>query len=98
LFSLQFSLQFSLFIPSEPFHLPHFHSRPLPDSLPSPVTRHCTNHNNNIIIIMPPKKDASAAGEALLAGFTDKETKLIAAASVSSIGPDKVSTSSTLTL
>jgi hypothetical protein len=47
---------------------------------------------------MPPKKDAPAAGEPLLVGFTDKETKLIAAASVSSIGPDKVSTLSKLVL
>lgn len=41
---------------------------------------------------MPPKKD-TAGGEAneLLPGFTDKETKLIAAAYLSSTGPDKVS-------
>ncbi|EUC49466.1 hypothetical protein COCMIDRAFT_84431 [Bipolaris oryzae ATCC 44560] len=39
---------------------------------------------------MPPKKDTSG-GEAneLLVGFTDKETKLIAAAFLSSTGPDK---------
>lgn len=39
---------------------------------------------------MPPKKD-TAGGEAneLLPGFTDKETKLIAAAYLSSTGPDK---------
>ena len=44
---------------------------------------------------MPPKKDTTG-GEAtkLLIGFEDKETKLIAAAFVSCIGPDKVSDSS----
>jgi hypothetical protein len=43
------------------------------------------------IVTMPPKKDA-AAGEstALLVGFTDKETKLLAAAFVSCTAPDKV--------
>ena len=40
---------------------------------------------------MPPKKDA-AAGAALLTGFTDKETKLLAAAFVSTLSADKVST------
>jgi hypothetical protein len=39
---------------------------------------------------MPPKKDA-AAGETILVDFTDKETKLLAAAFVSSTAPDKVS-------
>ncbi|KAI4942579.1 hypothetical protein J4E91_009973 [Alternaria rosae] len=38
---------------------------------------------------MPPKKDAPAAGETLLAGFVDKETKLLAAAFLSSTAPDK---------
>ena len=40
---------------------------------------------------MPPKKDATG-GESneLLAGFTDKETKLLAAAFLSSTAPDKV--------
>ncbi|KAL1800990.1 hypothetical protein ACET3X_001332 [Alternaria dauci] len=39
---------------------------------------------------MPPKKDAAAGeADALLVGFTNKETKLLAAAFVSSIGPDK---------
>jgi len=41
---------------------------------------------------MPPKKDTGDAGKTtLLKSFEDKETKLLAAASVSSIGPDKVS-------
>ena len=39
---------------------------------------------------MLPKKDVSAAGETLLAGFVDKETKLLAAAFLSSTAPDKV--------
>jgi hypothetical protein len=39
---------------------------------------------------MPPKKDATV-GETILVAFTDKETKLLAAAFVSSIAPDKVS-------
>ncbi|KAL5116131.1 hypothetical protein ACEQ8H_006028 [Pleosporales sp. CAS-2024a] len=38
---------------------------------------------------MPPKKDAAASDGTLLAGFDNKETKLLAAAFVSSIGPDK---------
>jgi hypothetical protein len=38
---------------------------------------------------MPPKKDATA-GEALLVGFDNKETKLLAAAFLSSTAPDKV--------
>lgn len=40
---------------------------------------------------MPPKKD-TAGGESseLLAGFSDKETKLLAAAFLSSTAPDKV--------
>ncbi|EAT90502.1 hypothetical protein SNOG_02290 [Parastagonospora nodorum SN15] len=39
---------------------------------------------------MPPKKDTGDAGKTtLLKGFEDKETKLLAAASVSSLGPDK---------
>ncbi|KAG9191494.1 hypothetical protein G6011_10228 [Alternaria panax] len=38
---------------------------------------------------MPPKKDATAESSALLVGFTDKETKLLAAAFVSSTAPDK---------
>ena len=43
---------------------------------------------------MPPKKDAVTVAESsLLSGFLDKETKLIAAAFLSCIGPDKVSTS-----
>ena len=43
------------------------------------------------INIMPPKKDAAGAeGNELLIGFTDKETKLLAAAFLSSTGPDKV--------
>jgi hypothetical protein len=46
---------------------------------------------------MPPKKKDTADGAdgaapgTLLQGFTDKETKLLAAAFLSSIGPDKVS-------
>ena len=41
---------------------------------------------------MPPKKDAAGAeAKELLVGFTEKETKLIAAAFLSSTGPDKVS-------
>jgi hypothetical protein len=44
---------------------------------------------------MPPKKDAADGGTTKqLVGFEDKETKLLAAAFVSCIGPDKVSTSS----
>ena len=40
---------------------------------------------------MPPKKDtAGAEARELLAGFTDKETKFLAAAFLSSLGPDKV--------
>lgn len=43
---------------------------------------------------MPPKKDAGNGDPTkLLAGFEDKEVKLLAAAFVSSIGTDKVSTS-----
>ncbi|CAN9471255.1 unnamed protein product [Alternaria alternata] len=39
---------------------------------------------------MPPKKDAAAGeSDALLVGFTNKETKLLAAAFVSSTAPDK---------
>ena len=38
---------------------------------------------------MPPKKEV-VAGEALLSGFQDKETKLLAAAFLSSTAPDKV--------
>ncbi|XP_014558984.1 hypothetical protein COCVIDRAFT_93053 [Bipolaris victoriae FI3] len=39
---------------------------------------------------MPPKKDTTGEdANVLLPGFTDKETKLIAAAFLSSIGPDK---------
>jgi hypothetical protein len=42
---------------------------------------------------MPPKKNPAEGDQTkLLAGFEDKETKLIAAAFLSSIGPDKVST------
>jgi hypothetical protein len=43
---------------------------------------------------MPPKKDdaATAPGDAI-AGFTSKETKMIAAAFVASTGPDKVHSS-----
>ncbi|KAI4647594.1 uncharacterized protein J4E78_008909 [Alternaria triticimaculans] len=37
---------------------------------------------------MPPKKEV-VAGEALLSGFLDKETKLLAAAFLSSTAPDK---------
>jgi hypothetical protein len=41
---------------------------------------------------MPPKKNPAEGDQTkLLAGFEDKETKLIAAAFLSSIGPDKVS-------
>ena len=40
---------------------------------------------------MAPKKDApNGDSNALLVGFTDKETKLLAAAFVSCIGTDKV--------
>ena len=38
---------------------------------------------------MPPKKEV-VAGEALLSGFQDKETKLLAAAFLSSTAADKV--------
>jgi hypothetical protein len=49
---------------------------------------HLTTFSLNI---MPPKKDtAGAEANELLAGFTDKETKLLAAAYLSSTGPDKV--------
>jgi len=41
------------------------------------------------LIKMPPKKEV-VAGEALLSGFLDKETKLLAAAFLSSTAPDKV--------
>jgi hypothetical protein len=45
---------------------------------------------------MPPKKDPAASTDsALLIGFLDKETKLIAAAFLSYVGPDKVRTSCT---
>jgi hypothetical protein len=41
---------------------------------------------------MPPKKDVPGAdGAKLLAGFEDKETKLLAAAFLSSLAADKVS-------
>ena len=41
---------------------------------------------------MPPKNDATNVETTnLLKGFTNKETKLLAAAFLSSIGPDKVS-------
>jgi hypothetical protein len=41
---------------------------------------------------MPPKKDTNGSESTkLLKGFEDKETKLLAAAFVSCIGPDKVS-------
>jgi hypothetical protein len=41
---------------------------------------------------MPPKKEApSADGAKLLTGFEDKETKLLAAAFLSSLAADKVS-------
>jgi hypothetical protein len=40
---------------------------------------------------MPPKKEnPSADGNTLVVGFEDKETKLLAAAFLSSVGPDKV--------
>jgi hypothetical protein len=43
---------------------------------------------------MPPKKDTGNGDVVkLLAGFEDREVKLLAAAFVSSIGTDKVSTS-----
>jgi hypothetical protein len=43
---------------------------------------------------MPPKKDTGNGDVTkLLAGFEDKEVKLLAAAFVSSIGTDKVGTS-----
>ncbi|KAF1844191.1 uncharacterized protein K460DRAFT_397329 [Cucurbitaria berberidis CBS 394.84] len=38
---------------------------------------------------MPPKEAAGAESTELIAGFTDKECKLLAAAFVSSTGPDK---------
>ena len=43
---------------------------------------------------MPPKKDPAAEGEAadLIKGFSQRDSKLLAAAFISSIGPDKVST------
>ena len=45
---------------------------------------------NDYIFTMPPKKDAAAGeSDALLVGFTNKETKLLAAAFVSSTAPDK---------
>jgi hypothetical protein len=37
---------------------------------------------------MPPKKD-TAVGEGLLPGFLDRETKLLAAAFLSTTAPDK---------
>jgi hypothetical protein len=40
---------------------------------------------------MPPKDTSDGGKTTLLKGFEDKETKLLAAASVSSLGPDKVS-------
>jgi hypothetical protein len=41
---------------------------------------------------MPPKKDTAEVGAVkMLEGFEYKETKLLAAAFVSCIGPDKVS-------
>lgn len=44
---------------------------------------------------MAPKKEESAAiNTDAITGFTSKETKMIAAAFVASIGPDKVSYSS----
>lgn len=41
---------------------------------------------------MPPKKDTGGDTHELVAGFTDRETKLLAAAFLSSTAPDKVST------
>jgi hypothetical protein len=40
---------------------------------------------------MPPKKDTGNGDGKLLTSFEDRETKLLAAAFVSCIGPDKVS-------
>lgn len=42
---------------------------------------------------MPPKKDTAADGapKQLVAGFEEREVKMLAAAFISSTGPDKVS-------
>lgn len=45
---------------------------------------------------MAPKKDAPAAPETAITGYDSKETKLLAAAFVSSIGVDKVRRSTSI--
>lgn len=45
---------------------------------------------------MAPKKDTAAAPETAITGYDSKETKLLAAAFVSSVGQDKVRRSTSI--